>query len=158
MTDEKKQEFTRRITQANKSELVVILYDIFFFYIEEAQKMYENADKTAFRQQIGFAQDCLNELIASLHMEQELAKSIFRVYLFVSGCLGQAKGMAKPDALPDAVRLMRKLYETYKEDAKSDTSMPVMENTQTVYAGLTYGKNDLNESCQMQNMNRGYFA
>lgn len=156
MTDEKKQEFTRRISQANKSELVVILYEIFFYYIEEAKA--KEAEKENFHKIIGYAQDVLNELIASLNMEQELAKSILQVYLFVSGSLGLARGKGKAQPLLDADRLMKKLYETYKEDAKNDTSGPVMGNSQTVYAGLTYGKNDLNESYQTQDINRGFFA
>lgn len=158
MTDEKKQEFTRRITQANKSELVVILYDIFFYYVDEAKNVYEKGDKIAFRQQLGYAHDTLNELIASLNMETELAQAIFQVYLFVSGKLGEAKGMAKPEPLEDPVRLMIKLYETYKADVKNDTSEAVMGNAQTVYAGLTYGKTDLTESFQTADPNRGFFA
>lgn len=158
MTDEKKQEFTRRITQANKSELVVILYDIFFYYIDEARAVYQVNDKGAFRKQLGYAHDVLNELIASLQMETELAQAIFQVYLFVSGRIGEAKGKAKPEPLEDAVRLMKKLYEAYKADAKNDISDPVMGNAQTVYAGLTYGKTDLTESFQTADPNRGFFA
>ena len=36
MTKEQKQEFTRRISQANKSGMIVILYDIFLAYIQDA--------------------------------------------------------------------------------------------------------------------------
>lgn len=158
MTDEKKQEFTRRITQANQSELVVILYDIFFYYMEEAKAKYAQMDKAAFRRQVDYAQDTLNELIASLHMEQELAKVILQVYLFVSGRLGLARGKANPQPLEDAVRLMKKLYETYKSDAVHDVSGPVMKNAQTVVAGMTYGRADVTESCPAADYNRGFLV
>ena len=36
MTDEKKKEFTRRLAQCNASEMIVIQYDIFFTYLEDA--------------------------------------------------------------------------------------------------------------------------
>ena len=36
MTDEKKKEFTRRLTQCNASEMIVIQYDIFFTYLDDA--------------------------------------------------------------------------------------------------------------------------
>ena len=36
MTDEKKQEFTLRITSANKTELVEILYEMLLVYIDDA--------------------------------------------------------------------------------------------------------------------------
>lgn len=37
------------------------------------------------------------------------------------------------------------MKESFEEIAKQDTSGPVMENSQQVYAGLTYGKGSLNE-------------
>lgn len=33
-----------------------------------------------------------------------------------------------------------------------------MQNTQQVYAGMTYGKNDLTETFQMPETSRGFFA
>lgn len=38
MDSRTKQDFTRRITQSNRSELVVVLYDICFSYLDEAEK------------------------------------------------------------------------------------------------------------------------
>ena len=37
MTQERKQEFTRRITQANKTQMITILYEMVLDYIEEAR-------------------------------------------------------------------------------------------------------------------------
>ena len=37
------------------------------------------------------------------------------------------------------------LLESFEEVARQDESGPVMENTQQIYAGLTYGKDSLNE-------------
>ena len=39
MDSRTKQDFTRRITQSNRSELVVVLYDICFSYLDEAEKI-----------------------------------------------------------------------------------------------------------------------
>ena len=41
MTDEKKKEFTRRLTQCNASEMIVIQYEIFFTYLDDALEAYE---------------------------------------------------------------------------------------------------------------------
>lgn len=157
MTNEKKQEFTRRISQANQSELVVILYDLFFYYIDEAQQALEKEGRKAFRVSLNRAHDCLNELILSLHMETDLAKAIYQVYLFVSRKIGQAAGSCRAEELSDAVRLMRSLYETYKTDAVHDTSEPVMNHSQAVYAGLTYGR-DCHHENQAAAENRGFYA
>ena len=42
MTDEKKKEFTRRLTQCNASEMIVIQYDIFFTYLDESLETFEH--------------------------------------------------------------------------------------------------------------------
>lgn len=157
MTDEMKQEFTLRISQANKSELIVILYELFFHYIEEAGKAHAREDRQGFKAGLFKARDCLNELIASLNMEQDLAKAILKVYFFVSGRIGAACGSGRAESLTDAVRLMKSLYETYKADAVNDVSGPVMSYSQTVYAGLTYGRNTLTENREDGSASRGFY-
>ncbi len=158
MTNEKKQEFTLRISQANKSQLVVILYELFFFYVEEAQASYAEGNVSDYVSELGKAHDCLNELIGSLNYEQELAQSLLQFYFYVSAHIGAAIGSRKTEPLQDPVRLMRRHYEIYKADAANDTSGPVMGHAQTVYAGLTYGKNDLNVSREDGSGKRGFYA
>ena len=45
MTTEKKQMFTRRITQANRTQLVVIVYEMLLVYLEDAIHAYEADNK-----------------------------------------------------------------------------------------------------------------
>ena len=158
MTDEKKQEFTLRISQANKSQLVVILYELFFFYIEEAEAAYEAGDKRGFAEELKKSHRCLNELIASLNPEQELSQTLLKFYFYVSARIGAAIGSRRPDSLKDAKRLMKRHYEIYKADAVTDTSLPVMDHTQTVYAGLTYGKKDLIVNREDGGSSRGFYV
>ena len=54
--------------------------------------------------------------------------------------------------------IMSKLHAAYETVSKQDESSPVMANTQTVYAGLTYGRNNLNESLADQGSSRGFRA
>lgn len=158
MTDAKKQEFTLRISQANKSQLVVILYELFFFYIEEAEASFAEGNINDYVSELGKAHDCLNELIASLNHEQELAQTLLQFYFYVSARIGAAIGSRKPEPLADPKRLMKRHYEIYKADAVNDTSAPVMGHAQTVYAGLTYGKNDLTVSREDGGGSRGFYA
>lgn len=52
MTRERKQEFTLKITQANKSQLIVILYEMLLAYMEEARQAGESNDGEGFRKGI----------------------------------------------------------------------------------------------------------
>ena len=47
------------------------------------------------------------------------------------------------------------LCDAYRQIQDQDTSGPVMNNSQTVYAGLTYGRNQLTENMADQGTNRG---
>ena len=59
--------------------------------------------------------------------------------------------------LEDAIPIFRELREAFSEVAKQDTSPSLMEHTQQLYAGLTYGKGTLNETLLSGN-SRGYKA
>ena len=49
MTKELKQEYTRKITQANKTQLITILYEMLMLYVEEAKAAHEKEDRMGFR-------------------------------------------------------------------------------------------------------------
>ncbi len=155
MTDEAKKNFTMRITQANKSELIVILYEMYLVYLEDAIKSEHN--RFAFREGIRKARGCVNELMNSLNFEYNLAYNLLRLYVYVNKEMAGAdvRGSIKP--LENCRKVMTSLMEAYREISLQDTSGPVMENTQTVYAGLTYGKGKLTESLTHQG-NRGFLV
>ncbi len=158
MTSEQKQQYTLRIAQANSSQLVVILYEMFFDFVDEVILAVSEENSEAFYMSLDKAQSALSELIGSLHMDVDPAPAIYQVYLYVSGRLGQVRGTRKTSLLEDPLRLMKSLYETYKKDSEGDDSPPLMDNSQKVYAGLTYGKTALSENMDEGNGNRGFFV
>ena len=80
MTSELKQQFTLKISQANKTRLVVILYEMMLVYIEEARQANEAGDQESFRKGIKNAKGCLHELMASLHLEYPVAENLMQLY------------------------------------------------------------------------------
>ena len=44
MKKEQKQEFTLRITRANKTQMIVILYDMVLVYLEDSLEAFEKED------------------------------------------------------------------------------------------------------------------
>lgn len=156
MTKELKQQFTLKITQANKTQLVVILYEMFLAYVEEAENAHEKKDRNGFREGIRKARGCLNELMTSLHFEYEPAVNLLQLYLYVNRELARADIKNSTDELAHVKKVMEKLHEAYETISEQDASGPVMSNTQTVYAGLTYGKNTLTESLAYEGSNRGF--
>ena len=158
MTRELKQQYTLRITRANKTELIVILYDMILSYIEEAKEAFEKEERAAFRDAIRKIRGCNQELIASLNLEYEPAMNLLSLYLYVNRELVHADVRKDLQALEHVSMVISGLKEAYEVLAKEDCSGPVMQNTQAVYAGLTYGKDDLTENMADQGTNRGFLA
>ena len=155
MTKEMKQQFTLKITRANKSQLVVILYEMLLTYLDEAQSAHEKNDRAAFRDGIRKGRACLRELMASLHYEYEIAFRLLQLYLYADRELTRAEIHNSKEELSHVRTVMRKLHDAYETVSSQDTSAPIMENTQAVYAGLTYGKGNLNVSFADPGSSRG---
>lgn len=156
MTKEVKQQFTLRITQANPTELVVILYEMALTFLQEAREAGEQQDWVEFKEGIRKIRGCINELIQSLHMEYEPAGNLYKLYMFCIRRLAYADVRKETKVLDEIESVLGKLKDAYAQIAPTNTSAPVMSNTQTVYSGLTYGKGAaLAEDVTGQSTNRG---
>ena len=150
MDSEKKQEYTRRVTQANSTEMVVIIYDIALDYISEAKEALNAGDEDGFQNGIHRLQGCMYELLSSLNLQYELAVNLRNLYGFCIRQLGISSAKRSVTELENVKKVIEPLRDAYKNG-------PVMGNSQTVFAGLTYGKEELIESLSTS-PNRGFFA
>ena len=155
MKKEKKQEFTLRISKANKTQLVVILYDMVLEYLKDSLESFEREDFKEFKWNIDRAKDCIDELLNSLHLEYEIAGILRGLYFFYKRELSSAAIAGNKEKVLPVMEMIQELKESYEKISIEDTSAPIMENTQTIYAGLTYGKDSLNVSLSDQGTNRG---
>lgn len=158
MTQELIQQYKLRIIEANKTELIVILYEMLMDYGKDAIEANKRNDREEFRKEIKRARACLLELMESLHLEYDLARNYLKIYSYINRELAMADARNIVEPLEEIIRLITILHEAYCEVSKQDTSLPVMANTQSVYAGLTYGKNNLNENLMDQTTNRGFLV
>jgi len=158
MTKEMKQQFTLRITQANPTEMVVILYEMLLCYLEEGRSALENRDTAGFKEAVRKSRGCLNELLQSLNVKYEPAPALRQLYLFCIRRLALGEAKQSAELLSEIERVIRPLHDAYGQIAGQNKSGPVMNNSQAVYAGLTYGRNSLTENMADQGTNRGMLA
>ena len=157
MQKEAVQAFTARITQASKSELIVILYEMILTEIKEAEEAFERKDMEAFDKGLKQAQKYLGELMAALDYRYKLAYDLASLYQYINERIINAMIRKKPDSLKSAVSVLQKLLTGFEGVSREDTSGPMMRNTQQLYAGLTYGKGTLNETyIDPNDGNRGF--
>lgn len=156
MTTELKQEYTLRITQANKTQLITILYEMILIYIDEAEDALAADGRMEYKSSIRKIRGCMNELTASLNFDYELAYNLLQLYLYVNRELVKASTHYDKENLEHVRLIIEQLHKAYEQIESQDTSGPVMGNTQAVYAGLTYGRNTLTENIADSAANRGF--
>lgn len=146
MKEESIKAYSRRIAQANRSELIVIMYDIILENIQDARDYLRADDDVEFQKSLSHAVRFVSELMVALDVSYPISKELMRLYIYVNRCLNHAKIARREQELTDAECVMRGLYTGFEGVAKQDHSLPVMEHTQRLYAGLTYGRGVLNET------------
>lgn len=158
MQNELKQEFTRRLSQCNKGGMIVIMYEIYFAYAEDAKLARKMDDHTMYKESIHQAQRVLNTLIGALDHSYEVAGNLQALYEYARNAMSRALYENRVDGILEAEKILRPLYHSFVEAARQDTSGPLMKNTQQVYAGMTYGRYHLVENLEQNSYNRGFLA
>lgn len=142
------------VVNASQEELLCITYELLLEQIDLAQKCEEIEERKLHTEK---AIHILQMLAGDLNFEYDIAKELFRIYVYVQGLLINGKYTEK---LEEAYRLIHKIYLGYKqitEEMLASGRESVMQNAEKVYAGLTYGKGTINETV-IENENRGFKA
>ena len=129
--------YTRRRTSANKSELIVIIYDIIEENLTLAEEALLEGNRETFKKELKQAVSFVKELLVNLDMNYEVSRNLASLYIYVSRCLNFALVSGKKEEIEAARKVVVK---SFREVAKTDKSESVMENAQQIYAGMTYGK------------------
>lgn len=146
MTKELIQEYTARVSQASRSELIVIMYEIILGDITSAQNAYTDGNMEAYTKDLKHAQRFVNELMGALDYSYKISYELMSLYIFINKCIVSSIFKKEPEALGGVKNVLTKLLMGFEEVAKQDSSGSIMKNTQQLYVGLTYGKGVLNET------------
>lgn len=157
MQKEQIQEFTSKITRSNRTGLTVVTYEILFAYLADAKSALNEERFSDYKQALRQALKCISELMVTLDFSYELAAELYRIYAYGKELLAKAMYKRSEAEIAECETLLRMLYTSFVEVAKTDQSAALMQNTQQVYAGYTYGRNDVNSSSD-ENPSRGFFV
>ena len=114
MTQEKIREYTLRITMANKTQMITILYEMVLDYIEEAKSAIAEGDEKAYLEDIARANNCIDELIHSLNLKYELGNNLLGLYLFEKRQLIKAAGKLDPEILAHVSKTFNNLVFSHR--------------------------------------------
>lgn len=159
MTKERIQEYTRRITNASSTELVVIMYDIVLTDVALAIKALEKDDKNEFHAELKDANRFMTELMGSLDFGVSVSYNLMSLYMYVHKTIAKADAGCKAELLESVSDVVGKLKDAFEQLSEKDKNGPMISNAQQVYAGLTYGRSSLNEMIvDAGEAKRGYYA
>lgn len=158
MDSTQKQEFTRRISNSNRGEMIVVVYDIFFAYAKEAEEYYQQEDYESFKTALRKAEAAVSQLQEALDFQYPVAKELYRLYQFALEQIATCFYKNSMEGLSIAKKILNGLYAGFVEAAKQDNSEPLMKHTQQVVAGMTYQRGNLTETFQVSDTSRGFFA
>ena len=153
------QDFSLRISQASKTELIVIMYDIILEDIKAAKEALLEKNSEGYTHELKHAGRIVNELMSALDYTYPVSYQLMSLYIFLNKQLIDAGREQDGKMLDDAADILETLREGFSSISALDYSGPLMQNTQQVYAGLTYGRGTLNETClDPSQRSRGFMA
>lgn len=152
MNEEKINYYTSKITSGSMTSIVCTMFEIFFEYTDEA-KAGEDINIAAIRK----ASTVIEHLKDSLNFDYEISKNLFSLYDFCQRMLAKSTYTNDKTHIDTAIKIMKELHISFIEVDKQDSNGAAMKNSQQVTAGLTYGRNDLNEVMNNSD-NRGFLA
>lgn len=149
--------YAMRVSQASKSELIVIMYEVAIKYIDDGLEAISQNNVDEFRQNIKKAKSFVNELASVLDLKYPVSANLLSLYTYMNNVMVKADITLRTDDLIRIKGMLQKLHAAFVEVSRQDNTRPLMSNVQQVYSGLTYSRNSLNDSyASVADLNRGY--
>lgn len=143
-----KEDYTLRIARATPVQLVIINHELLLDFVTQAIGAYENGELELFYRHINKSKDALAQLMEGLDFGQPIAHELHNLYIYAGERLNKALFNKEAAAAEEIAEMFKELLEGWQaiEDTADDriAEAPGQDGPR-VYAGLTYGKDGLDE-------------
>ena len=158
MNKDKISAFTLRIASSNGCGLITVLYDIYEEYESEALENFKAGQVDEAILALKKCSQVVTHLQKDLNFDYKVSINLYALYDYVQRNISRSIYKADDEGLLEAQRIMNELGDAFSQIAGEDSSEPIMQNTQYVMAGITYGRESLNESLMGNQISRGFWA
>lgn len=146
---------TARVVNSSQLELVTLSYEVILDNLKTSLNNINDID-------LKISKAFLKDLSNALDMKYEISKNLKQLYNYVDellvSCEISSDENRRREYLNESIKIITKLYDAYNKIVNDQNEKEkVMENTDAIYSGLTYGMNGLNETV-VGNYNRGLKA
>ena len=139
MTKSEINAYTLRISQASKSELIVIMYDMAVKYIDDAKAAIDSGNTEEFRINIKRAKSVINELASVLDLRFRVSVNLLSLYTYMNNVMVKADITLRTDDVLRVRAMLEKLHTAFTKVSEQDSSEPLM--IQSVVIVLNYYNN-----------------
>lgn len=146
-------DYKLRIINASALELTIITFELLIKNMENAIINFE--DNSEFEFDLKKSKKFLRELILALNMKEKISHELFDLYNYVNKILILQSFNKNKEELTSAIEIITNIKEGF-DGIKDLSGTPLMENTDNVYAGLTYKNGQLSE--YVNPTNKGFKA
>ncbi|CBK75467.1 Flagellar protein FliS [Butyrivibrio fibrisolvens 16/4] len=158
MNKDKISAFTLKIASSNGCGLISILYDIYGEYEQDALDQFAAGQVDDAIVALKKCAEVVNHLQKDLNFNYRVSSNLYALYDYVQRNVSKSIYKANEEGLLEAKKVMDELGDAFDQVAKKDSSAPIMQNTQYVRAGVTYGREALNESLMGNGTSRGFWV
>ncbi len=146
MTEEQMNVYKMRIAQAGIAEMTTIMLEMELQWMEDAVAAYEEKNLDEFVHCVDKAQAVQVELMNVMNRGNEVAENVYAVFAYINKQLIRSKIKRQPLEFDRLRAMLQKYHTSFQVIEKTDQGGPVMQQSEKVYAGLTYGAGGLVES------------
>lgn len=158
MTKEDVSVYTRRITQGNRTDIIVVLYDVYLNYMDAALKAFDCGDEAGLKDAVYHCNEVIRHLEKDLNFAYEISVNLYQLYNYIERLFAKFSYKKDRELLEQTIPIIENLREAFAAVAEEDDSGRVMKNAQTVIAGITYGRGSLYEMTNDYDCRRGFYA
>jgi len=133
------EDYVAKIANATPLQLVIITYELILKYLDDAAECIDDEKKFEFN--LKKSRAFLDDLKNSLDMSYDISKNLMSLYNYVSQQISYYMFNKKTEYADEVKKVIAELLDGWKAiESEEQDKTPLMENTQQLYAGLTYNK------------------
>lgn len=122
-----------QVATVDRGRLIVLLYEGAISFLTKARVCLGDGDVATAASLINRAQDIIDELNASLNLDQggDIASNLRRLYLFMGDQLVRAKVKGDAEPLEEVIRMLSSLNEAWREAVAKPEAQEVLNQQPT---------------------------
>lgn len=151
-----------KIATYSGEQMVALAYEALIENLEEASKLIKTGNREEVSKLLDHNREIISHLTATMGEEEdEVSFTTKQIYLYVNRLMTEGYNKIRPELFEEGAKVLTPLKDGWHElsmeleKIEKEKDVKSSGNTKKVYAGATYGKQDINIYSDSQNWDKG---